>query len=51
MADFTETLCVGEKHVGLDKKRQASQKEHVLSLQRFCQLSTLDSVFCRLDPR
>ena len=31
---------VGEKHVGLDKKMQASQKEHVLSLQRFCQLST-----------
>ena len=31
---------VGEKHVGLDKKRQASQKEHVLSLQRLSQLST-----------
>ena len=37
------------KHVGLDKKRQASQKEHVLSLQRLSQLSTR-SIFCRLDP-
>ena len=34
------TWFVGEKHVGLDKKRQASQKEHVLSLQRLGQLST-----------
>ena len=40
---------VGEKHVVLDKKRQASQKEHVLSLQCLSQLSTW-SIFCRLDP-
>ena len=31
---------VGEKHVGLDKRKQASQKEHVLSLLRLSQLST-----------
>ena len=40
---------VGEKHVGLDKKRKFSQKEHVLSLQHLSQHSTR-SIFCRLDP-
>ena len=31
---------VREKHVGLDKKRQASEKEHVLSLRCLSQLLT-----------
>ena len=39
---------VGEKHVGLDKKRQASQKEHVLSLKRLCQLKLLTRSFAEL---
>ena len=39
---------VGEKHVGLDKNRQASQKEHVVLLQHLSQLLTR-SIFCRLD--
>ena len=42
MTDSRETFSwyVGEKHVGLDKKRQASHKEHVLSLQCLSQPST-----------
>ena len=39
---------VGEKHVGLDKKRQASQKEHVLSLKRLCQLKLFTRSFAEL---
>ena len=35
---------VGEKHVGLDKKRQAGRKERVLSL-RTAPFSTRDLIF------
>ena len=41
---------VGEKHVGLDKTRQASQKEHVLSLKRLCQLKLSTRSFAGLIP-
>ena len=39
-APLITLICWTEKLVGLDKKRQASQKEHVLLLQRLSQLST-----------
>ena len=41
---------VGEKHVGLDKRRQASQKEHVLSLKRLGQLKLSTQSFVDLIP-
>ena len=41
---------VGEKNVGLDKRRQASQKEHVLSLKRLCQLKLSTRSFAGLIP-
>ena len=41
---------VGEKHVGFDKRRQASQKEHVLSLKRLCQLKLSTRSFAGLIP-
>ena len=44
------SLYVGEKHIGLDKKRLASQKEHVLSLQRLCQLKLSTRSFAGLIP-
>ena len=52
MTDSTETLQLicGEKHVGLDKRRQASQKEHVLSLKRLCQLKLSTRSFAGLIP-
>ena len=45
-----DNFYVGEKHVGLDKKRQTSQKEHVLSLQRLCQLKLSTLSFAGLIP-
>ena len=41
---------VGEKHIGFDKRRQASQKEHVLSLKRLCQLKLSTRSFAGLIP-
>ena len=48
--DRNSSADVREKHVGLDKKRQASQKEHVLSLQRLCQLKLSTRSFAGLIP-
>ena len=42
---------VGEKNVGLDKRRQASQKEHVLSLKRLYQLKLSTRSFANSGTR